>query len=194
LHSKSSSLIEHLELYFGRIETGWGPGKSVDPAIQVVEFRGGKVPGVTVMSTLGLSSFAMSSTASKKKIRQELFVLVRNGQLDPQLPAALDQVARERVAVDRAVLRGEVLEKQDHIMQQRDFVAFYATLPIYYPNSFWTFHTKDEGGDVVFCWLLPIKKDEQSYVHQNGWAAFEELLDSASFDLFDLGRPSLLPS
>jgi hypothetical protein len=186
-----SPLIEHLELYFGRIESGWKPREWTDPAIQVVEFRGGRVPGVTVVSTLGLSSFAMTSALSEKKIRQELFVMVRGEQLDPRLPAALDQVARERVRTDKPVLRGEVIQKQDHLLQKGDFVALYATLPIYYPNVFWTFHANDEG-DVVFCWLLPIKDKERSYIQQHGWSAFEEILDKATVNLFDLGRPSLL--
>jgi hypothetical protein len=44
----------------------------------------------------------------------------------------------------------------------------------------------------VFGWLLPIERGEQLYVRRNGWSAFEELLDKAKFDLFDLDRPSLL--
>ncbi len=188
--AKPSSLIEHLELYLGRIESGWKPPEWTDPAIQVVECRFGKIPGVTVFSTVGLSSFALASQVSGKKIRQELFVMVRDEQLDSRLPAALDQVARECARGDKPVLRGEVLGKRGRLLDKGDFIGFYVTLPIYYPNAFWTFNAKE--GQIVFCWLLPIKSKEQSYIQQHGWSAFEELLDKAEVDLFDLDRPSLL--
>ena len=103
------SLIDHLEANFGRIESGWNSQEPADPAIQVVECRNGRIGGVTAISTLGLSSFALQSPVSKKQIRQELFVMLKDGQLDPRLLAILDQVARESVRTDRPVLRGEVI-------------------------------------------------------------------------------------
>lgn len=190
MSAEPSSLIDHLELYFGKIESGRESKEWADSAIQVVECRHGTIPGVIVVSTLGLSNFAIKSTVSGKEIRQELFVMVKDEQVDPRLVAALDQVARECARTDKPVLRGEVVEKQNHLLEKGDFVALYATLPIYYPNASWTFHAKE--GDVVFCWFLPIKAEERLYIQQHGWAAFEEILDKASFDLFDLGRPTLL--
>jgi hypothetical protein len=189
--TETSPLIEHLEIYFGKIESGWNPSEWTDPAIQVVEFRHGKIPDVTIVSTLGLSSFALRSTVSMKQIRQELFLMVKNGQLDPKLPAILDQIAREKVRTDTPLLRGEVIQKEGLLLEAGQFAALYVTLPVYYPNSFWSFHDEDMG-DVAFCWILPIKDEERRYIDKNGWAAFEELLDKANFDLFDLNRPSLL--
>jgi hypothetical protein len=189
--TEPAPLIEHLESNLGRIESGWNSEERADPAIQVVEFRGGKIAGVTVICTLGLSSFVLESSVTKKQIRQELFIMVKDGQLDSRLPAILDHIARESVRTDRPLLRGEVVEKQNPVLRERNFVALYATLPVYYPDSFWTLQDEDQG-DVAFGWLLPIKRKEESYVRQNGWPAFEELLDKAKFDLFDLDRPSLL--
>jgi len=185
------SLIDHLEANFGRIESGWYSQEPADPAIQVVECRNGKIGGVTAISTLGLGSFALQSPVSKKQIRQELFVMLKDGQLDPRLLAILDQVARESVRTDRPVLRGEVIQKQNPVLENKDFVALYVTLPIYYPNNFWTFRDENQG-DIAFGWLLPIKEKELLYVQQNGWSEFEELVDKAKFDLFDLDRPSLV--
>ena len=189
--SEPSPLIEHLEAYLGRIESGWKPHDWADPAIQVAEFRHGQVPGVTVIGTVGLSSFGMASPVSRKEIRQELFVMVRDGQLESGLSAALDQVARECVRTDTPVLRGQVIRKQSQLLRRGDFVALYATLPIYYPSSFWTLRPAADD-EIVFCWLLPIKDKEASYVHQHGWSTFEEILDKARFDVFDLNRPSLV--
>lgn len=188
--TKPSSLIEHLELYFGKIESGWKSKEWADSAIQIVECRHGNIPGVIVVSTLGLSNFAMKSRVSGKEIRQELFVILKAEQVDPKLPAALDQIARECARTDKPVLRGEVVEKEGHLLLKGDFVALYATLPIYYPNASWTFQAKE--GEIAFCWFLPIKAEEKLYIQQHGWSAFEEILDKATFDLFDLGRQSLL--
>ena len=185
-------LIEHLEIYFGAIETGWKSAECADPSIQIVEFRNGKTPGVTVLSTLGLSSFPLQSSVSEKLIRQELFVMLkRDEQAQPKLAAILDQVARDSVRSNSPVLRGDVVLKEGFLLTRGDFVGFYATLPIYYPESFWTFN--DEGdGTVIFGWLVPIKEEERLYIRQSGWSAFEEFLDIAKFDLFDLNRPSIL--
>lgn len=191
--TEHTNLIEHLESGFGRIESGWTGSESSDSAIQVVEFRGDRVPAVTVLSTLGLSSFAMRSPVSQKLIRQELFIMTKKDQFDPRLPAILDQVARERARTDAPVLRGDVITKENPVLPNRDFIGLYATLPIYYPRSFWSFRD-DELGDVVLCWLLPIRRVEQMYITRNGWSAFENLMDQANWDLFDLERPTLQDS
>jgi hypothetical protein len=183
-------LITHLETEFGRVECGWNPDHWRDSAIQVVEFRHGRIPGVIVLSTVGLSSFDLHSAQSGKRVRQELFVIFKNGQFDPAFAPKLDQIARESARSDRPVLRGEVLHKQGALLANRDFVALYATLPIYYPDTFWSFHDEEQG-DTALGWLLPIKANEQVYIRENGWSAFEELMDGAKFDLFDLDRPSL---
>lgn len=183
-------LIEHLESYFGKIKCGWNSSQWTDPAIQIVEFAGGTVPNVTVVGTLGMSEFAMTSRSSAKEIRQELFVMVRTGQLCAKLPAVLDQVARERVRTDNPILRGDVVSKDSSLPFAEGFVGFYATLPIYYPHDLWTFHSTD-GMDVVFCWLMPIMLREEAYIRQNGWRAFEEIIDDVKIDLFDLKRQTV---
>ena len=49
-------LIGHLEAYLGRITAGYTSDETpLDPAVQIVEFHRGTIPGVTVLSTLGLS-------------------------------------------------------------------------------------------------------------------------------------------
>jgi hypothetical protein len=131
----------------GMVGTG-DDSEWVDPAIQVVEFRGGTISGVTILSTLGLSEFSLHSPVSGKEIRQELFLIVKDGQMNAKLAGILDQVAREHVRNDLPVLRGNVISKPGLILDKEGFVELYATLPVYYPNAFWTFHA--EEGDVVF--------------------------------------------
>jgi hypothetical protein len=66
-----------------------------------------------------------------------LFLLAKDGQLDSRLPAILDQVARESVRKrnDRPVLLGEVIQKENPVLAEKEFLAFYATLPVYYPSK-----------------------------------------------------------
>jgi hypothetical protein len=44
------------------------------------------------------------------------------------------------------------------LFHERDFVALYSTLPIYYPNEMWT--RRSENVELVLCWLLPITEAE----------------------------------
>jgi len=72
-----------MELCFGRIQHGLEApttGDAVDE-VQFVECRGGFVRGVSVVSTLGLSRFALESSTNEKKIRQELFFMAKEDQL-----------------------------------------------------------------------------------------------------------------
>jgi hypothetical protein len=83
-----------MELCFGRIQHGFDApttGDAVDE-VQFIECRGGFVGGVSVVSTLGLSRFALESSTSEKKIRQELFFLAKEDQLPDNTAAVLHQV------------------------------------------------------------------------------------------------------
>jgi len=186
-----SPTIIHLERYLGRIEHGWeSPGLS-DSSLQIVQCGDGEVKSAQAFCTLGLSDNLLKSAQSGKNIRQEIFVMVKKGQLHPQIPAIIHQVAIDATNAGRAILRGETIRKLGSLAGRPDLTAIYATLPIYYPKEFWTLK-HPAIGEIAFCWMLPITTKEVSFLCQNGWSSFEELLDNANFDLFDLDRPSLL--
>jgi hypothetical protein len=116
--------------------------------------------------------------------------MAREDQLPDNAAAVLHQVVNHLTRTNRAVLRGLAIKRPGTLFARRDFVALYTTLPIYYPNEMWTCQT--EGVEVVLCWLLPITEQEWKFHSENGWSKFEDLLDKAKFDLFDLNRPSLV--
>jgi len=185
--SNTSPLIEHLESQFGTIVGSWcSDDTQYHSSIQIVEFRRGTVNRVTILRTLGLSHVPIGTNGT----RQELFLMIKDGQLDAGLPAILDQVARERVRSEKAVPRGEVISKPGVLPGKGEFVALYAIHPVYYPDSFLTL--RDKEGEILICWLLPIKHEELHYLQRNGWSKFDDLLDHANFDLFDLERPSVV--
>jgi hypothetical protein len=168
----------------------WGQVQT-KPKVDVVECTGGLVRNVTVACTVGLSHFDLHSPTTGHKIRQEFFWMMKEGPLSPRVPGILGQVVEERVISGHAILRGEAIWKSGTLLDNGDFMALYATLPVYYPEEMWVFHD-DNMGDIVLCSLLAIKEQEWCYLEQHGWRKFEELLDQAPFDLFDLSRPSLV--
>jgi hypothetical protein len=188
-------LIEHMEVLFGRIQAGFSIPEDLNatPGVQYVECKGGTVRNVTVISTIGLSRFELASSAghgSHKHIHQELFVMLRDEESPRNIPAVLHQIVMERMQSRAAVLRGEVLRREGWVITDTNFVALYATLPVYYPDQNWI--CRLEGTDLAcFCWLLPITDPECQFISRNGWSAFEDLLEQAKFDLFDLDRPAL---
>jgi hypothetical protein len=195
MSDSSNSFIEHLEFWFGKIEQGWRlfdeREPKASPKISVVKCHCGQVDGVTVASTVGLSHVQLHSPQTGKPIRQELFLMMKNGQFSPSAPAILKQVVEERVSSRHAIMRGDAIYRPGSFFEQR-YVALYATPSAYYPEGQWTFHDSIEG-DINLCWLLPLKTDELSYLKNYGWVEFERNL-KADFDLLDLDRPSILPN
>ena len=116
--------------------------------------------------------------------------MARDGQINPKMPAILAQIVKERLDVNKGILRGEVLSTPGRLFDRQDFVALYATVPAYLPTDRWTFHDENLG-DIVLCSLLPITRQEHAFLNQQVRAEFERLLDNAPFDLFDLNRPTL---
>jgi hypothetical protein len=191
----ANAFVDHLERYFGRIERGWrvpyGQQFPTSPKINFVKCAHGLVADAVVTSTVGLSLHLLHSPRTGKQIRQELFLMAKEQQFDATMPSALGQVVEERLATGKAVLRGEAIWKPGGLFGSTNFVALFATLPVYYPRELWAFNDV-ERGKIMLCWLLPIKQREYEYLCHHGWSKFENLLDQAQFDLYDLKRSSLI--
>jgi hypothetical protein len=50
--------------------------------------------------------------------------------------------------------------------------AFYAAIPVYFPDGFANY--REEDRDVVMVWLVPISGTEAEFVHEHGWNRFED--------------------
>ena len=185
-------LIQHMELLFGRIQAGFSVPEDLTPTpgVQYAKFREGTVPNATVISTVGLSRFELASSTKDKTIRQELFTMFRDGELPKNAAAVLHQIVIARLDRRAAVLHGEVLRGEGLVFPGTNFVGLFATLPVYYPDEMWV--CKEDGADVILCWLLPITDQEWRFISQNSASEFEALLDQTQFELFDLNRPSVV--
>jgi hypothetical protein len=192
MEEPTPTLVQHMEFFFGPVRRGFSVPQDLTatPGVQYVRFKGGTVENVTVISTLGLSRFELASPKSNKPIHQELFLMFRDEEVPTTIPAVLHQIVNERLHSRIAVLRGEVLKRDGLIIPEADFVALYASLPVYYPDEMWACQTN--GANVVLCWLFPITDQEERFISQRGWSEFEAVLDQANFDLFNLRRPNLV--
>lgn len=192
MEEAAQPLIQHMEVLFGRIQAGFSLPEDVTPTpgIQYAKYREGTVPNVAVVSTIGLSRFELASSTSNKPIRQELFMMFRDGEAPKNASAVLHQVVIACLRDGRAVLNGEVLRGEGPVFPGTNFVGLFATLPVYYPDEMWVCNVND--AHVILCWLLPITDQERRFISQNGSSEFEALLDQVQFELFDLNRPGVV--
>ena len=192
----SNPFVEHLEFWFGRIELGWRVFEqreaNASPKVNVVKCHRGQIDGVTVVSTVGLSHIQLHSPQTGKPMRQEFFLMMKDGQFSATAPAILKQVVEEQISSRHAILRGQAIYHRGSFFEKRRYVALYAPPSFYYPEDQWVFHDPIKG-DINLCWLLPLKADELAYLKEHGWVEFEQHL-RPDLDLFDLDRPGVLPN
>ena len=180
------NVAEHLEATLGRIERGWS--SAVVAGVQVCMFPERPSRGSTTLATLGLSN-AVLAMREGRTVRQELLTVVPSVRPPEEFAQLLLWVA-ERVNADgRAVLRGDVLPLPDPVAKDSACRALYAAIPVVFPESLRTLD--DTVPATVFVWLFPVLPAEVVFIAQSGWSEFEDRLESAQPDLFDLQRSSV---
>lgn len=186
----TATLVKHLEDHIGVIEEGWSKDASGKDAVaQVVRLRDTTSSGLSFFSTLGLSNFHLQSSRTSKAIHCELVMLARHGA--GSLPGVLLQICGELAKTGKALLRGEVIGPRNELAPGSNMRALYAAVPAYFPDSFHSVQL-ESGVNVVFIWLVPISTEEAAFIAQEGWSAFEDLLEVKDPDLADLYRPNIL--
>ena len=178
--------VEHLETYLGPMERGWSSNDT--PGVQVCLFRDQPSQGVNTVATLGLSN-ALLELSDARRVRQELLLAAREGASPDDLGRILLHVARLLVQRGRAVLRGEVIPLGQEI-EGGGCDALYASIPVVYPDGLSTL--RDSEPACVIVWLVPIHRAEAAFVDASGWDAFEDVLEEANPDLFDLSRKGVI--
>ena len=186
-----TTVYEHLEVFAGEIVQGW-PLDSKDNKLpfQVVQTAGGPRLGTTTFATLGLSNFPLpadKTAHATKLIRHELLMVVPTGAVPPNIVGVIQQAGLEALSRGAAYLRGELLGPKGEIFAGYEPKALYASLPVYFPDAFWTV-ALDGTGDVAFVWLVPLLDKEAHYLSTHGWQDFESKLASEDPDLVDYAR------
>ena len=184
-------LPDHLERFLGTIRGGWttdADGRKMP--FNVAEFPNGPRSDTVTFSTLGLSKVPLHAQTERTHVYEELLIIVPETLRVGPVPGVLQQIGREAMAKQRAVLRGDVIGPRGPLFSAGSpMEAFYAANPICFPEDFASYREADR--DVVLVWLIAISRNEAEFVHTHGWSRFEDELMKADLDLTDLRRRTL---
>lgn len=179
---------EHLELHLGQMDRGWS--SSSVSGVHACLFRDQPVPGAITLTTLGLGNTILSMQDGRT-VRQELLFAVHAERSPDEFASLLLHLADGIIATGRALLRGEVLALGSKLATDTTAEAVYATMPSVFPDALATLN--GTAPPTVFVWIVPLLPSEVTFVNVSGWSKFEDRLESAQPDLFDISRPPVTP-
>lgn len=181
------SLIAHVEESLGKLDSGWSFEKGSNQ-IQVARFANQPFEGATTYVTLGLSNNLLPMPQGRE-VRQELVFTAYDNFPAEQIASFMLTFCDYILSRKRALLRGDVVGPSDPIIPGVAANAIYAAIPVVFNERFHTYN--DSSPPTVMVWLLPLVGEEASFVKQNGWNQFEDLLEAEDPDLWDLNRPAI---
>lgn len=179
---------KHLERYLGPIARGWADGVGEPADVHVCLFEERPIPGTVTYATLGLSRHVLEMPR-RRKVRQELLLSVARRFAHDDRAKLLAYSAERLLHEHQALLRGQVLPLGHPMAPGSSCSSLYVALPVVFPGGLAT--CSDTRPPTVFAWLIPLHADEAALVGRLGWSAFEDQLERADPDLFDLARPSI---
>lgn len=187
--TRINPVLQHLEGCLGAMAEGWRDPAEPDGGLCVVRFPGEPWEGVSTFASIGLSDRPLRSS-NGRMFRQELLMGARDRFAASEVASTLLTFAQHLGANGRALLRGEVVGPAAPIVPGSPLNSLYASLPAVYDDRLWTLDTTEPT--TVFVWLIPLQEREAAFVRCEGWEAFEDMLEKADPDLFDLRRPEVL--
>lgn len=181
------TLPEHIEKYLGVIDGGWCLKNAGTPEIQVVKISDAPSAGVSTYSTLGLSAEVLSMPRNRT-VQQELLFAAYERFDSNRIASFLLTFSEGLLRRGRALLRGEVIGPQDPIIPGVCLDSLYCTVPAMFNPGVASFQGEPP---TVFVWLMPINRREADFIRATGWNAFEDALESATIDFWNLERASI---
>lgn len=181
------TLVDHVEIHLGQIARGWSEGDG--SGLRVLEFR--NVPDQDAFSllTLGLGEHILR-TPKGKEIRHELLFSARGRSSSEAFVSLLLLVAESLLPQHDALVRGQVINLSEETRLKTGLEALYCAMPVLFDDALAQYN--GTVPPTVIVWMLPIKREEAAFVHSQGWAAFEDQLESADEDLLSFDRESVL--
>lgn len=125
-----------------------------------------------------------------RSIRQELIFTAYRSFDGRKIASFLSTFAESIISMNRALLRGEVIGPSAPIIPTSLHHSVYVAIPMIFDEQF--FVLKDTVPETVFPWIISLHEQEAAYVRSNGWSKFEDLLEHANPELWDLQRPSMI--
>lgn len=179
------TLIEFYEKHLGPIERGWESATGPE-AVQVCLFQNQPISGVFTLATLGLSAHELKMSGGRS-VRQEFILAAQQQHRPGNLAKLLLDLSEKLLREHLAVLRGQVVPLGAPVAHGSEASALYASVPVVYPPGIAKFNETSPA--TVIVWLFPVLPQEATYIATMGWNVFEELLEQADPNLFDLNRP-----
>jgi Suppressor of fused protein (SUFU) len=184
-----ANLVEHLELFLGRIDSGTGGDDTTPAGVQAIRFGPDRpFAGVTTWTTLGLSNHHLEQP-NGRGLHQELVMHVPTDREPPNIAGILFQVAEELIQRGRGLGRGEVLGPRGRLFSRGEMVALAAAPPLYLPDAFAVCDAP--AAPIVLTWLVPLTEAEAEFVHARGWGALSEIFLAQDPDLSEIERGSV---
>lgn len=181
------TFVEHLEEYLGPIQGG----TRLNNATMAAWFADCPVRGAATFMTVGLSHHVFHQ-AEGANVRLEFIVACHTSTVEAFNPASVLANACDMCApTHHAPPRGTVLGPKGRFFPESEMTALYCSPPTCFHDGLAAFDGFPEP--FLPIWLVPITSAEARFVQEDGWQAFESLLDAADVDLLDLKRRSLVP-
>jgi hypothetical protein len=181
------TIATHIENFLGQMHGG-ASSNSLS-GVYVCEFRDQPEPGVTTFATLGLSSRSLA-LPDGTTIRQEVVVALRGESVRDSASRVTMHVAWLLARDGRALRRGEVVPFGEPLTTSSHVHHFYATSPVVFPDGFDLYEGSTPATIVV--WLIPVLPSEVAAISADGWERFEDRLEAADLDIFDIERPAIV--
>jgi hypothetical protein len=187
-------MIQHMETYLGPIQESWkSTPEGEETLFQIVRCEG-EIEDTRVFCTLGLSNHAFKETPNRVgvPIRHELLIAVPESDGHKTLPTLVQQLGLIALRRDRAFLHGEVIGGTYPVFVGESFRGFGASSPSFVSADEFSIYRRADGQEVVFVWMIPLYGEEISFVREEGWSRFEDLVIEKGVDLVELARGSLI--
>lgn len=171
------SLIEHIESNLGVIKNSWKLNLE-NTNLQVVKFLNKPFEDLVTYCTVGLSNFDLKIN-NVKTIKQELIFTVPKDQLyynDEDVASFILTFAKHIIETQKALLRGEIVGPGNILFRNTKSNSIYCSIPVFYEDDFHVY--KGSSPETIFVWLIPLLKNDALFIKQNGWNAFEDILEN----------------
>jgi hypothetical protein len=125
-----------------------------------------------------------------RRVRQELLFAVQDNRDAGEFVKLLFHVAENLIRTGHALLRGDIIPLCSSIAPGSAADTLYASIPVVFPEGLATLN--DSMPATVFVWLIPLQSPEVAFVKSSGWSEFEDRLEIADPNLFNLYRSSIV--
>ncbi len=189
METRATGFIKHLETTLSEITQGWKADQ-----INVASFSKQPFEQAVTYVTLGLSHHILA-LPHQRIVRLELIFTAYENYADNYIVSFLEDVSNLILSEHQAILRGEFIKLANPIIPLSPLNYVYVTIPSSIFDETLDIY-KDSEPATILALLIPIREAEAQFIQKYGWNKFEDIMEVADWDMFDLDRkiiPNCLP-